>query len=648
MAGSPAAPTVGDGDADETMADPSKRSVPGHRGWATAAHYLLLATLLFAFLGSFRPAATPLHHDTSRDLCAAFDSLASGNGPLVGAPASLRGLHQGGLWLVHLALVHQLGGDVDAAAALTFGLLLLALLALAALGEQLVGRASGMAASLLAALFLGLAPESWTVQWNPSLLLLPAVLTLALVLAALRWHSPWIGWLAAAALGWVTQLHPAAWMLVPLVVLPLVALPPRTRRPTGFWVAFALLAALPFVLFSGESLLLAIRGMEGTGFRLAGGAVALPTLPLCGLALAAAGLHAARGGARSPTDRGLAVVLSLWAGLPALFFLGAGLVTGNAPSPRHLLPYLPAATLVLASAPGNLLRLWRSVPGILEARTTGARLVRWSLPLILLGPALLLAASRPPSPARVGTYAEVEALLPELRTRGICTLEDAAARVHSPRSWLLLSALDAAFRLPAEGGCASLGVDAAPLLVLHLPLAVLADLPESWSVVSDDGSEGLLVAPQSAAVDWRSFPVRTIPTGRDAAHRLDGPRTQPGYPATVGGGFAVADGCQELTLTVSPPADRALFLAALPQLDAPDFAASLVEVEGLAVLARGESWASLAPGSATPPGRVTFRWCATNARIPTILVEGVPPVVAAEGVDGLEIQARLTAAGRLR
>ncbi|MBM4356234.1 MAG: hypothetical protein FJ109_21000, partial [Deltaproteobacteria bacterium] len=219
--------------------------------WIVAA--VVLAASLWA-LTDGAPAEIPVAQDTVRDLLLARQCNSDGGCPGLGASTSVPELHQGTLWIRYLAAMERLGLGLQGVRGVSLACAALALALLAFVATLAAGSGAGFGTAGLALLFLALSPELPEVQWNPSLLPLPATLLLAASVLVVEGagRSAVAGCLLAGlSFGVMAQLHPASLFVLPGLVAVL-----GVKRPKHWPVVYlgtGLLVALPF-LFSVEAL----------------------------------------------------------------------------------------------------------------------------------------------------------------------------------------------------------------------------------------------------------------------------------------------------------------------------------------------------------------------------------------------------------
>ncbi len=591
-----------------------------------------LAVLLIVVttaLGLVRPSSLPLHHDTSRDLHGALTALQTDEGPLVGPPTSASGIVQGGFWTVHLATILGLNGTMDTVALVTFAMAVLALLALALAGSTLWEWEIGIAAALVAACVLVSARMAWTVQWNPSLLPLPAALTLLFVLEGVRYQRLLPLAPAAATLGLTLQLHPASWLLLPLFawscwnhVNQWQSGPRKTRILS--WTLLALLALLPFALFGAGALYQTVMH-SGQGGAAVPSEGHHPTAWWCGVTLAAAILHGFVTILRPAYARVLHYTVALWAALPAALFLLFFAWRGVQPAPRHLLPYLPAAALAIGAIPSNL----RFLHPLFKKWSW----MRATAPMAGLG--ILVASVWTAFPPGVTyTYREAEWVAEELKEEGICEPEVVAASLHGPHAWALHGAVDA-YLVGASAVRPCYQKDPAPRMVLRLPGDTAQTWPEGWKSYGGSGEESLLLLKLPGILDWSKFQWRDVDHQEfhSASLLRDNARTAPGYPAWRGLQRSEQSGCATVRVDVDVPVEGTATIAPLPQAPLGGNRAEVVAAEGLEVVEQSSQFLRVKRHSSQSPGTVELRWCADHP-LPQEVIRGLPPVAVAMDGEG--------------
>lgn len=602
---------------------------------ATVGVVLVVAA---ASLATVRPAGLPLHHDTTRDLHGALTALTTEKGPLVGPPTSAEGIVQGGFWTIHLATVLGLGGDMDFVAAVTFALAVLSLLALIAAGLAMWEGEVGIAAALVAACVLVSARATWTVQWNPSLLPLPAALTLLFAMEGLRHQRMLPLVLAAAALGLTAQLHPASWLLLPMATWSVWRYFKRCRAGPGrdrflCWLLLAVMALLPFGLYGAEALYQSVMQLGQAGGAIASGGHH-PTVWWCGAMLAAAGFHAFATIFRPAYARPVHNTVALWAGLPAAFFLLFYFWSGVQPSPRHLLPYLPAAALVVGALPTNLRRI---LPAL-----SNWKWLRGVAPATALGVLVALTWTAHP-PGVTYTYAEAQWVAEKLHDEGLCDPDVVAASLHGTHAWALHGAVEA-YLVGAPGTRPCYRKEPTPRLVLRLPEEEPGHWPEDWQIGRTEDGSTLAILPLPGYLDWSEFQWRG--SGDDAFHaarlRRDDALSSPGYPAWTGFKRAGQPGCIDLRVAMDVPAGKTAVVALPPQAPLGGTTAEVVAASKLDVLERGTDFVRVRRHADNIPGTLELRWCIDHP-LPQEVIRGLPPVAVAVDDEGDFLLAALRA-----
>ena len=612
----------------------SGNSLFDSRRFRLAAIGILLA-LATSCLALVRPTHLPLHHDTSRDLHGALTALDTDQGPLVGPPTSAGGVFQGGFWTVHLATILGLGGGLDTVATVSLVMAVLSLLALALAGIALWESEIGLAAALVAGSVLVAARTVWIVQWNPSILLLPAALTLLFLLEGIRYQRVLPLALGAASLGLTLQLHPAAWLLLPMATWTVwrhfrrCHLGPAVDRLLC-WLLLAFLALAPFAIFGAEALYQTLLAAGQASDSLVGESHHA-TAWWCAAALVAAGFHAFATIFRPAYARSLHYALALWAALPAALFLIFYFQSGLQPAPRYLLPYLPATALVVGALPSNL-------------RRVHPRLKRWNwlrsvAPVAASG--LLIALTATALPAGITyTYAEARWVAEELTEEGICEPGVVAASLHGAHAWALHGAVEA-YQIGSSAMLPCYRKEPTPRLVLRLADPATGAWPKSWRILPTGDGMNLAMLPLPQILDWSKFQWRDV--GEESFHPAaltrDQARSGPGYPAWQGLERSGKPGCVTLRVTATVPAQTSAVVAVLLQAPLGGNTAEIVATTGLDVVERGTQFVRLRGPALPLPGEVELRWC-TDHPMPQEVMRGLPPVVTGVGPEG---EALLTA-----
>lgn len=588
-----------------------------------AAGVLAIGVLLMAFvvwaLVHVRPSALPLHHDTNRDLHAALTALHTGEAPLLGPPTSMAGISQGALWTVHLAALLGLGGDMDTIAVISTLLLILALVVIALTGGILAERAAGIGGALLATVALVLAPQVWRVQWNPSLVPLPAALTLLFTLEAVRFGKILPAVLAAVALALAAQLHPTAWLLIPMVGFSLWH--HRRGRMGNPWVfaVLSLVVLLPFGLYGAQALWLNLAALAHGGPQLPGESQNLAIAGLCGATLCAALLQGFAATFRPAYTRPAHGALAWLAGTPALLVLLTMWFSGTGPAPRHLLPFLPGASLVLAAVPANLLRL----RPLQESRTW----LKWLSPgAALLGLAVATLSTYPPGITY--SYAEARWIANQLTDDGLCDPAVVAASLHAPHLWVLLGAVQA-YQVGAEPCYRK---ETTPRLVARLPEPT-GRLPAAWKVRAGPAGP-LALIPQPDILDWAEFSWQgpSDSTFQPGGYRLDAEQSAPGYPTWQNFFRSGEPGCLTVQVHAHVPRNTTATVVLLPQAPRGGTTETVTAVTHLTVEGRGQGWVEISQSDASG-GILELRWCIDHP-VPQEVLRGPPPVAVGLGPEG--------------
>ncbi len=607
------------------MADPL-RALPtllsDGRNLRALLHYGTLATLLFLALVRLTPAELEVHGDTTRDILLARACTASPC-PMRGADTSVPGLNQGGLWPVHLAAMETLGLDVENVRTVSLVGITLALLLIAFLGELAGSRVAGFVAAG-AGLWLHTHTVYWTIQWNPTLLLLPSTAFFgALVVAATtRRAAAWVA--AAFFMALAVQLHPVATLLA-LSLPPAWVLRPPSRRPAA---TLGLLAAAFFgslLLLSKDALSLswaaAVRGefatpvrgpdnLLGPGEILAGAALLLALVALLYLES-----RRGRGVLRAWRQTEFPA-LALAALLPSTVAVGSMALTGRVHALRYLVPALPGLLFLLAALATRLAR------GILHLAGSRADIFRreqaaWNLvaPLIAVACLLFLLPQTRPDPAS-WTYRDAAALSATLAQRG---QPFDPYRLHRLRAadlgWLSYGLLAAGTNPEhGDGGPAEHG-DGGPIAALVSTVPPQAETA-AWLVRQRADGTWLYAVPTLAALDWSAASLRLLRSREEEPSQPFLPGRIGHLPRYLDNWVAFRDEAVEQThyrilqarLPLSVPPETPLSIRAFPECLCPGSWARVVEVEGIDATIESRGTARIESAPEPRSGTALLEW----------------------------------------
>jgi len=298
--------------------------------------------------------------DGVRDQLLARDCVELGDCHLIGAPTSVRGIHQGAAWIDLLVAVRFAGGTEATARAVVLGLLALSIGTLCLVIWRWLRPSLALPAAVL--LLGALSYDAYPSQLiNPSAAAFPDVLTAAALLCyALSGKRRYLV-MTAFALGLAINFHVAAFSLVPSLV---AAVGLTSRRP---WHALLLavgVLVITYVVTSRAALVANFDSLAGDG-----------RLPFIGAALLVVALSSVWLGPwfqRLPRDRrawGIGMILLLPFGIGTLWLT---LRQGHYFGVTYLHPVLaPAATVAatLISIPFERVRYTRWIPTAVAALT---------------------------------------------------------------------------------------------------------------------------------------------------------------------------------------------------------------------------------------------------------------------------------------
>lgn len=382
--------------------------------------------LLLAFLGLVAqgPVDLPVHADTARDRVDAIRDLSAEPARLRGAMGSGANGVQGGAWPLHIEGLRSLGVQFRGIQVLSLFAAALAVLAVFLGAARVWGTESAWIAAVIAALAVGLPPNAFRVQWNPTLIPLPSAILALSVLGAAR-SGHWIHYpTAALSLSLINSMHISTYAAAAPTAIALAIFRPR-RRPAAVLFLAALLYTLSQVSLSMDAVLDNFGNMLHGGILEREGTRAFPWgfLLLLGGALVA--WHQAR---RSPRGRCAADATAIIAIGTLATMVGIGIVK-EIPLPFR---YTSAALGALALLGGGAVSQLSSLPTLarIQARTRGVL-----PPLLFLGSMAMVASSGPASeigPSRRLTFQELVDLAPSLEARGITSYDEAICRIRGP------------------------------------------------------------------------------------------------------------------------------------------------------------------------------------------------------------------------
>lgn len=623
----------------------TSRSLILHR-LTGATVYALVAAALFLAVTDHTFPDVPLHSDTNRDLLYAGDCRSSGTCPLRGPPMSFPWVHQGGLWMLHLATLQEAGVSLDGIKHVSVLALLLAALLMHLMGQRLLRGGRPVSVRSLVLLAFVLVPTghillpSLEYLWSPGLIPLPAAaLTVTAVLAAeTRKTLYYVAALFSCAL--LVHLHPVNWILLPFL-LGLGVLYPPARKLAALSAGLAVFAASIFLLSRDTFLtLMQLATNLSVLSTLESRQVFDPAEPALYrghlvevLAWGTAFLLAMRFGGLRWSPAGM--VLLVLATLPVLLLSAVALGMGRTYGSYYLLPYVLNLVLVKALVMVQVLSLaagwltstaqrWLPAMGRLSTRVRVSGVVFLVLACVLvlsgfgsLHPGHGRTGSVRPSEIGIGDVEAVAAALPEL---GIHNRHVALRRLRGPNIYNVLSTLDVF--LPDGDGP---GAEAFPrdlLLVFKTDRQARGDPPPHWRVIERHGGFRVILVPYRTALDWSRLTVGCLNSeGRatgtrlyEGGYLLESPQRD-GHPWIRGLPGILNCRALEVTVPVHMPSDDGLILYPYWHQGDHSTRAEVVRVDGLETVGTAPApRVTIAPGQADQKGQAVFRWMSKQAR----------------------------------
>ena len=588
-----------------TLMRGAARSRGANLGLSTCLTYGFLALMSALTLYRCLPVEALLHHDTLHDLMMAKECADGPRCALTGVHSTFAEIHQGGFWILHLAIFEKLGWGIEGVRLATVALLIIAHMLIAASGEYLAGRTAGILAATISLLFHIAIQGDWALPWNPTLLPLPCALFTASLLLIFK-PSPlslspiptsqlplragtgtrpyrFLNFqflIASFALVLAVQIHAVALYLLLLLIFVFIIRPPRK---TGLTIAImAGIAGTSLLFLSQDALLRTARLFEWQVLISATGRVGTEDL-----------------GAVFPGRYflpSIAVVSVLWAW--GLAKLGSRLVRKvRLPELLSKLLRYPVIIILLLLLP----------------------------PLYTLDRPSLSSTSLQP-----WSFEDVRIIAKVLEERGL-DYPTTVSTLRAPFQLALLGALrlymdlpDSQFPIPKSGGHGD-----PPLQVAHFPILTLLKstrppprgLPETVTVIAVDDYH-LYFIEQESSLNWDSFSVRYLESSPNdsslssvesdwhlaylrfgEAFRLshtpqpEGLDLEPGKP------------CIELILTVSPPDNAGISLTATTPCPGYGQSAAILALDGLTHDRLSSERITIAEGQAGKTGTATFSWC---------------------------------------
>lgn len=366
------------------------RRTPGCRGLRALVQYALLGAFMVAMLLPGIRAELSVYCDTTRDLLLAQACQSDEVCAMRGADTTVPGLAFSSLWGVHLAVLGDLGLDVESIYRLSLAMLVAGLFLVVFMAESIAGRTVGFAVGALGIL-AHTKMVYWLHLWNPTAVLLPSAVYFCAITAAV-YSRHWAAYAATGfALAMTTAIHPVAIILVLSLPWMLILHPPRRLLLGVFSAVVGLL--VPFFAFSRDALVVLVREWSTGGLAdgLGKESQAVPgLLTICAVGSALVALfgllwfwrrrESLMGRVlRSRTAALLAACLA-----PAAVSLFVLLAANRLQTDRYLAFLLPGMLLAVAVGARAVRARW---PGVFAM---GGGVARWLGPLVPLVVAALL------------------------------------------------------------------------------------------------------------------------------------------------------------------------------------------------------------------------------------------------------------------
>jgi len=617
----------------------------GRQMIGVAVYALAAAALFHAVAGQTFP-DVPLHSDTNRDLLFAGDCRTSETCPLRGPPMSFPWIHQGGLWMLHLAVLQEAGLSLEAIKVVSVLALLVAALLMHLMGQRLLRGGGPVSVRSLVLLAFVVVPTghillpSLEYLWSPGLIPLPAAaLTVSTALAAeTRKTLYWVAALFSCAL--LVHLHPVNWILLPFLFGLWVLYPPR-RELASLSVGLVVFAASIFLLS---------RDTFWTLMQLVGNLSVLSTLDsrqvfdpaepalyrghlLEVFVWGTAFVLAMRFGGLRWSPAG--IVLLVLATLPVLLLSAAALVMGRSYGSYYLLPYVLNLVLVKALVMVQVLSVsaaWltsparRWVPALrrVSAQSRAATAVFVGLACLLalsgfgsLHPGYGRTGSVKPAEVGIGDVEAVADVLPDL---GVYNRHQALRRLRGPNIYNVLSTLDVF--LPDGDGPGDQLFPTDLVLVFKTDRVAPGDLPPGWRVVQRNGGFRMVLAPFRTVLDWSRLKVGCVTGGTQATgtriyeggYLLESPQRD-GHPWIRGLPGILYCRALEVTVPVRLTSDTGIILYPYWHEGDHSTRAEVVRIDGMKTVESAPApRVTIAPGQAGKEGKVMFRWMSKQAR----------------------------------
>jgi hypothetical protein len=520
--------------------------------------------------------------------------------------------------MLHLALLRQMDIDPHGMRLISFLGAALAMALLVFAGELLLASGAGVTAAGFALFFLGIAGEAH-VQWNPSLILLPATLLLLSAGLSMATGKLWLHASAWAMLSVTVQLHPVALLAAPFLAASLWLAPGNHGRKLaalavgcGLFLGSLLLTSWGAVIEALQSGIGPREASGGSEFTWLGTQWA-EVVVLAGWALGFSVLtwRLGRPGGGAPTARvspgaplapptrraahGPRVLPILLGAGPVLLYCLLHVWSGHWLAPRYVLPFLPGLALLGGGVVAALVERGVQSRESRRSKPGSARLPTKVAVGIFCGLALFTAdryGSADPDFEPRFTFNDVKTVAATLPKLGIDNYGQAVSRLRGPGLFYLLSALQVHWD-PLEAGQVQPDATDPGSAVLVVKTRRLPSAPPAdWEAIRS-GTGWLVFVPYAPSLLWDGAEVRCEKTGETGdgvttepfsvvRTSLDLVINEPGFPHYVG--MPTWWGCERLRfrLPARLTTDEPLILIPVnPSFWAPA-TATVTAVEGLA------------------------------------------------------------------
>ncbi len=458
---------------------------------------LFLISLAILYFQSPEGLDFELHSDTVGDLNLAHECLQRGQCRLIGVPTSYPGIHQGGFWRLHLALLSALGLSVTGIGWVSLLLAALSIPTTRLLGKTLGPRWLGRltATSMLA--FLALT-DHINIQFNPVLLPLPSAGFYLSAVLAVKTRRITGYLLALVCLSLMIQIHPVTVLLVPFTALAFLLYPPE--RKALFFVLGPSVFLLSLLSMSREALFRSV--LEFSPGELSRSPSPDPAiLGLIALLLGFTLLFFLWKRTRSFSERSEVQALAILAVLPLCLELWLASRRGfEAVTFRYIAPFMAGLLPLLITQIHGLLAGTNFFQSQRLARLPLAQLA-W-IPLSLL---LIFSIVRPFPPLRGPTFQDFDkirqALYPETSLVQPADIE----QIHSPQirllqaGWMLKTSRDSKGKRPPLP----------PLLFVKSSTPPPDSPPPGGHVLPGRSGRHLFLIPRPEVIDWRRLEFAT-------------------------------------------------------------------------------------------------------------------------------------------